>query len=63
MPDIWAYCDRCARWFYCSRNERAAGFVCPACGAHAHVTREGRPDRPTPAADEPPVLPQQTQDA
>lgn len=60
MPDIWAFCERCARWFYCSRTEREAGFVCPACGAQAHLTREGRPDRPTPAAaDDPSVTERQ----
>ena len=63
MPDIWAYCDRCARWFYCSKSRREAELICPACGAPARVTREGRPDRPNVATDAAGTEPAQTQDA
>ena len=63
MSDIWAFCDRCARWFYCAQSGGAPGHDCPACGSRSVLTRQGRPPRPAFTAGEPAVAPQETQDA
>ena len=52
MPEIWAYCDRCARWFYCPKQHRASELECPACAIPARVSREGRPPAPAAPAQE-----------
>lgn len=51
MPDTWAFCERCARWFYCARIEGQPSRDCPACGMAARVTRQGRPEHPDPPAE------------
>lgn len=33
MPDIWAYCNSCQRWFYTGKDEvaRSTDVTCPVC--------------------------------
>jgi hypothetical protein len=41
MGDIWSYCARCARWFYCPQQvngERSSD--CPVCGEHGLLTQD-----------------------
>jgi hypothetical protein len=29
--EIWARCDRCERWFYCSADSDESTWTCPVC--------------------------------
>lgn len=57
MPETWAYCDPCGRWFYFTkpRDSASAAPACPACASPARVTRDGRPPHPAAAAPSPDV--------
>lgn len=39
--ETWAYCDECARWYYCPCHLEAAGGSprCPVCAAEPEAVR------------------------
>ncbi|HWH31619.1 MAG TPA: hypothetical protein VNU01_03000 [Egibacteraceae bacterium] len=47
MPDLWAYCSPCARWFYCARSGRDPVDECPACGVPSRTRQDRHPARAT----------------
>lgn len=49
MPEIWAYCDPCGRWFYPEAQDTAGAPACPVCSTEA-VTLAEEPADATPGA-------------
>lgn len=45
MPEQWAFCDRCHRWFYAERAAVDTDLLrCPVCDASPSRVRDGVPE-------------------